>query len=568
MNRGIKIFAISAIIGAASATAQFDLNSQRAESSAVNAVGGRALNRVLKINPTPQSLVLTGGKSCPGTEVFVTIDPEGGMKAASGAYVLTIGPDSVCITGYDARGAFYGELTLWQIRESVKGDSLPCLTINDYPSLPKRGVVEGFYGTPWSHDVRLSLIDFYGRNKLNTYIYGPKDDPYHSSPHWRKPYPPDEALKISELARACRANHVDFVWALHPGKDIRWDEADYDSLVNKLDTMHTLGVNSFAIFFDDIEGEGTNPHKQVELLNRLMTDFVAKRPGVSNLSVCPTDYSRLWANPGPNGMLAIYGRELDPRIDVMYTGDVVCSDLTKDTMDFFNTLIKRPGYYWWNWPVTDYARNFILQGPAYGLDTTLTSADVTALVSNPMEHGEASKLALYGVADYAWNIAAYNPLDNWERGLEEMMPGCGAAYRTFAIHSADTRTGYRRAESWETDTFDPAGSYSEEQWQSLRNEFERVAAAPAEIRANCADSLLLRELDPWLTQSELLGRRGTAALDLLRDLPRLSAEEKAERLHAIDMTDEQRRDYNAHIYGTMKLQPFIDAVVEFAKSRP
>lgn len=35
--------------------------------------------------------------------------------------------------------------------------------------------------------------------------------------------------------------------------------------------------------------------------------------------------------------------------------------------------------------------------------------------------GEASKLALYGVADYTWNIAAYNPIDNWERGLGELM---------------------------------------------------------------------------------------------------------------------------------------------------
>ena len=39
-----------------------------------------------------------------------------------------------------------------------------------------------------------------------------------------------------------------------------------------------------------------------------------------------------------------------------------------------------------------------------------------------MEHGEASKLALYGVADYTWNIANYNAIDNWERGLAELVP--------------------------------------------------------------------------------------------------------------------------------------------------
>ena len=40
-----------------------------------------------------------------------------------------------------------------------------------------------------------------------------------------------------------------------------------------------------------------------------------------------------------------------------------------------------------------------MEGPAYGLDTTLTSEEVAGVLSNPMEHGEASKVALYGVAD-------------------------------------------------------------------------------------------------------------------------------------------------------------------------
>lgn len=77
----------------------------------------------------------------------------------------------------------------------------------------------------------------------------------------------------------------------------------------------------------------------------------------------------------------------------------------------------------------------------------------SGVLSNPMEHGEASKLALYGVADYNWNVADYNAIDNWERGLVDLTPEAHEAYRTFAIHSCDTETGYRRAESWETNTF-------------------------------------------------------------------------------------------------------------------
>lgn len=48
-----------------------------------------------------------------------------------------------------------------------------------------------------------------------------------------------------------------------PGQDIKWNEEDYNNLVNKFNLMYELGVRSFAIHFDDIDGEGTNPSKQV-----------------------------------------------------------------------------------------------------------------------------------------------------------------------------------------------------------------------------------------------------------------------------------------------------------------
>ncbi|MCX4331101.1 MAG: beta-N-acetylglucosaminidase domain-containing protein [Muribaculaceae bacterium] len=519
--------------------------------------------RPIVINPTPRSMELTGEyRNASKLKVTATVGPGNDVKPRSGAYTLTIGPRGARIHGYDERGVFYGRQTLARILESVPADSLPCMTVNDWPEIGRRGVVEGFYGAPWSHEVRLSLIDFYGRNKLNTYIYGPKDDPYHSSPHWREPYPADQARNIRELVEACGRNHVDFVWAIHPGKDIRWDKQDYDSLLCKFEMMYDLGVRSFAIFFDDIEGEGTNPYRQCELLNNLTEDFVRTHKGVSNLAVCPTDYSRLWANPTENGASAIYGRTLLPEIDVMYTGDFVCSDLTRDTMDFFNALVKRPGFYWWNWPVTDYARNYLLQGPAYGLDTSLTESEVCAVVSNPMEHGEASKLGLYGVADYSWNPAAYDPAGSWERGLRELMPDCYEAYRTFAIHNCDTETGYRRDESWQTETFRIGDGKAAKGWQPLMDEFQRIAAAPAEIRAKCGNRALLAELEPWLAEFEKLGRRGIATMELIRDYKGLAPEEFSARHAAIYMTPADRAAYVAHKSGSLKLQPFIDRALD------
>ncbi len=573
----------------------FDLTTQRSEAQDVWAVPGKKLDHQgIIINPTPQKLVFNGknkldisggiylkdkqGKFSEdlnfitskrkGVKLFIDFGPEiasqYGVKELAEAYVLKVGDEGISIVGYDERGAFYGLQTLRQLVESpaVNGGKLPYLEISDYPDLTYRGVVEGFYGTPWSHEVRMSLIDFYGKFKMNSYLYGPKDDPYHSCPNWRLPYPEKEAQHIKELIQACKRNRVDFVWAIHPGQDIKWNEEDYQNLVRKFNKMYDLGVRAFAVFFDDISGEGTNPGKQTDLLNRLMADFVKAKGDVSSLAVCPTDYSKLWANPSPQGSLAIYGKTLHPSIEVFWTGDVVCSDLTKETLEWVNSRIKRPAYFWWNFPVTDYVRSIILQGPVYGLNTSLTAKDLCGIACNPMEHGEASKLALYGVADYCWNVAAYNPIDNWERGLTELMPGAREAYRTFAIHSGDTETGYRRSESWETRTF-RINEWTEEDFQALWAEFERVEKAPGEIEKGCSNRALYRELYPWLAEFGKLGTRGKRALELIRMYS--SGQDDAgfwDKYVQNLMSGEDREKYESHKSGTMKLQPFYEYAMD------
>ena len=569
--------------------AEFDLSSQRQESQLVPKVPGKKLDhKGMPLNPVPQEMNITGEGYIPASATFkikdrnnafsdeldfirqdkkglsLTLDfgekaaLKAGVKAIEGAYILHISEKGVSITGYDETGAFYGIQTLRQISESGR---LPFMTINDWPDLKRRGVVEGFYGTPWSHEVRLSLIDFYGRFKMNTYLYGPKDDPYHSCPNWRLPYPEEDAAKIKELVNSCRRNRVDFVWAIHPGQDIKWNEEDFGNLLHKFDLMYELGVRSFAIFFDDISGEGTNPVKQAELLNRLNRDFVQAKGDVRPLIVCPTDYSKLWANPTPQGSLSIYGRELDPGIDIFWTGDFVCSDLTPETLEWINSRTKRPSFYWWNFPVTDYVRHIMMLGPAYGLDTTLSEKDLCGIVSNPMEHGEASKLGLYGVADYSWNVEAYNPLDNWERAIIEEVPEAQDAYRTFAIHSCDTETGYRRDESWETPTF-RMDSYTEEEFNALRAEFEKITKVPAELENGCNNKLLLQEIKPWLEEFEKLGARGLRTLDLIKLYEKADYSDFWKLYTDNLMTDEELESYNAHKSGTLKLQPFYENAMD------
>ena len=607
MQKFIKTLGLAALcaltsIGASAQT--FDLSTQRFEEQRVKPVPGKKIDHEgIAVNPTPHSMQLDRAKTVDIAKGFVVVDKKksfgngelsfltqgkgglkltidygkgiaakAGVKSVSGAYALTINAKGVTITGYDERGAYYGVQTLRELLASPAcAKSLPTATINDYPDLPNRGVVEGFYGAPWSHEVRLSLIRYYGRNKMNIYLYGPKDDPYHSCPNWRLPYPAKEEKQIRELIDACKLNRVDFVWAIHPGADIKWNEEDYQNLLKKFERMYELGVRSYALFFDDINGEGTNPHKQVELINRLEKEFVKAKGDVDHLTFCPTDYSKIWADGTPTGALATYGNTMDKDVKIFWTGDYVCSDLTKDTMDWFNARIKRPGYYWWNCPVTDMCRErlpvgfmpawIVMQSPAYGLDTTLTNEDCCGILSNPMEYGEASKIQLYGTADYAWNIKAYNPMDAWERGLVDLMPNCADAYRTFAIHSGDTETGYRRAESWETNTF-RLKDWSIDKALAIYADFAKCETVESEILAKCDNQLLLGELKPWLTELTRLGERGRKAIELAM-LKQANASDKVfwDNYQSTLMSREQLASFLSHRIGTLKLQPFYVAMM-------
>ena len=215
-------------------------------------LAGSALAATPAVYPSPQQSKFTTQTVAFSGKPSVTIRSAkaGGSKLLegvpekSGAYKLVISPQGkVGIGAHDERGAFYAMQTLRQLGTKAGGEGviLPVGEIIDWPDIEFRGTVEGFYGTPWSHEARLSQLRFYGQNKMNTYIYGPKDDPYHSSPHWRDPYPADQAAQIRELVKVAKENHVDFVWAIHPGKDIKWTEEDMNNVIKKFEMMYKLG---------------------------------------------------------------------------------------------------------------------------------------------------------------------------------------------------------------------------------------------------------------------------------------------------------------------------------------
>lgn len=427
-------------------------------------------------------------------------------------YTLTITEKGATITAPTEQGLFYGVQTLLA---SVADGKLECCTVTDWPDVDFRGTVEGFYGTPWSHKARLSQIAFYGRNKMNIYIYGPKDDPYHRN-HWRTPYPEADAKRIQELNECAKQNGVNFCWAIHPGVDIKWTDEDRDALMAKFEKMYELGIRSFAVFFDDIWGEGTRADKQAALLNYIDDNFVKTHKGVTPLVMCPTEYNRAWAND-QKGYLRTLGTKMNKDIHIMWTGNSVVHCIDKESMEWINQRIDRKAYIWWNFPVSDFVRDHILLGPAYGNDLNI-AGDMSGFVSNPMEHAEASKISLYGIADYTWNMKAYDYKTDWEKGLKAVLPDNYEALRTFALYNKDLGPnghGFRREEGDELKDVAAAALKGDAKALSqLSDKCSQLKTAADVLLFDKSNPELIRELRPWLLQAKNVADYGTAVCNM------------------------------------------------------
>lgn len=416
-------------------------------------------------------------------------------------YYLQITPDQIVIAGKDEAGTFYGVQSLLQIMS--RPEVMQC-EITDWPSVSCRGVIEGFYGNPWSHKDRLRQFDFYGQHKMNIYVYGPKDDPYHRA-KWREPYPEKEAALLRELVEAAHRNKVQFVWAIHPGGDIKWNKTDSVAVVDKLEKMYALGIRTFAVFFDDIWGEGAKGDKQAGLLNYVTDEFVRKHTDVEPLIMCPTQYNKAWSG---GDYLPTLGTKMYPEVRIMWTGNSVVDMIEKNDMEWINGQIRRKAFIWLNYPVNDYCQSRLLMGKTYGNGKDIYDM-VSGFCSNPMEYAEASKVSLYSIADYTWNMPAYDAESSWKRSLRALMPTSPLAFAAFCQNNIDLgKTGHGLRREGESQLF------AEKKVKPAFYFTTMTTAADALLADSVNQPEMLAEIGPWVESMRLLGQRGLQVLQM------------------------------------------------------
>lgn len=304
-------------------------------------------------------------------------------------------------------------------------------------SVPLRGIVEGFYGTPWNEDERLDMIAFCGRIDMNVYVYAPKDDPYHRE-RWREPYPAEQLEDLARLVEFAKTNNVHFVFAVSPGLSLhlsgRDAESDREAMLAKFESLYALGVRDFAVFFDDISNK--DGARQAAFLNAVSEELSRRHEDLGMFLTVPTEYDRS-SMMGEDGeatqYTSLFSSKLNKNILVLYTGEGVAKgNLTRDQREAANALYGRPLGIWWNYPVNDYQETKLALGPM----DALSLDGVPVVLFNPMKHERLSKIALATGADLANDSAHYDAETSWKHAIQTQYGALAPAMQTFADHSA------------------------------------------------------------------------------------------------------------------------------------
>lgn len=315
------------------------------------------------------------------------------------------------------------------------------------PTLPERtflaGVIEGFYGTPWTDAERLDLLGRAPGWGFNTYLYGPKDDLHHRA-LWRQPYPDPAAADLARFIRSCSEKGIRFIYALGPGLDIRYAErADLEAILRRFDQLIGLGCRDFCLLFDDIpdvmhpgdrDRWGSFASAHAGVANEVFHWVQARVPG-GRFLFCPTPYCGRMASRqlgGPD-YLSIVGRELDPQIDIFWTGpEIVSAEITVSHVQELARILRRKPLLWDNLHANDYDGHRFFCGPYSGRPPELRQ-EVAGILTNPNTEYPLNRVALETLGAFVQCAGSWDPRQAYLRALEGWLPGFASVGKPFEL---------------------------------------------------------------------------------------------------------------------------------------
>jgi hypothetical protein len=294
------------------------------------------------------------------------------------------------------------------------------------------GVIEGFYGAPWSPAERIELFGAMARWGLNTYVYAPKDDLKHRT-LWREPYAPAEEETLREAIHGCQQHGLRFICGLGPGLDIRYgQEPELDHLRDRVGQMLALGCRDFALLFDDIPDAldavdrqrfGSFASAQCHVTNALLR-WTRERAPAGRFLFCPTPYCGRMAERqlGGAGYLETLGRELLPEIDVFWTGpEIISREIPVPHLQELRRTLRRKPLIWDNLHANDYDGRRFFCGPYAGRTPELRG-EVAGLLANPNNEWPLNYVPLRTLAEFVRCQGAWDARAAYLSALREWWP--------------------------------------------------------------------------------------------------------------------------------------------------
>lgn|GEM_PF-826358 len=308
------------------------------------------------------------------------------------------------------------------------------------------GVIEGFYGVPWSWAERRQMLDTLAAQGMGAYLYCPKDDDLHRA-RWREAYSEEFMAEFAALNDYATQRGQTLYFGLSPFIDYNFDEADFAVLKDKVGAFVEMGVKGIAILGDDIEFDiqdevdGELGAQHVVVLNRLLTELRENAPDLQMLFV-PTVYSDERADEWPAGLDYLETlNDLEESIGIMWTGPGTSNEfLQAADLERFTDTVGRAPLIWDNYYANDGGDGFtgrVLLAPFDGRAADLPQA-VDGIMHNPMIQGGLARLALGGFGYWVDNPQAsglqYDKAKIAQSVENELPYGFGAAFD-------DERTG-------------------------------------------------------------------------------------------------------------------------------
>ncbi len=443
------------------------------------------------------------------------------------------GKAEVVILGEHSDATFYGLASLEQILERGT-QQLPAVTLFDYADQQSRGLVEGYYGYPYSLSVKKSLMRFMMRLKMNTYMYGAKSDLYHSA-KWEEPYPKTLTKTdleygrmsqdmVKDLSKTSQATKVNFIWAIHPGNDFVGQPNVVTRIMKKFSSMYDLGVRQFAIFVDDV-GVPTSEadcKTNADHLTAVQKAIDAKwnkagsspEARVRPLHFVPQVYTLSWVGEADRKRFFKALSAVPSDITIYTTGWGVWTVPNSNDLATMHTELGRPVAWWWNYPCNDNADEQIYTSDMYTNFMEMRAVDNNArlqkelknglgVVSNPMQQGMVSRIALFSVADYAWNNAKFDNMTSWKKAFKYAFPENTALREAYQALSPYLR--------W--NDHEDMAKVVQQYKNGNRAPFEKLLAdlqqnievvAQCKTSANEDEQLLYKEIEPWLLKLQTM----------------------------------------------------------------